>query len=250
MKMFCKKDEFKEEVRKISNDEISSIRRRCEITSSNYGNLAKRLQKRKTIFQILLPYYSVIGILNSLLSKYFVFDNDIQKSCILYWGIFISVSFLVISMQITLANYPERINEATKKLNDLKILKGKLVSLDFSNRSEFDDIVEKYDLIVSSGTLINERYFYATCKEMDRKAQMIEYKNFIDKFNNLNKIDIKELFKLYLDSRSNLFSETKAHFSTWKSLIINITNFFEFFSYMLIFALPVFIYILIIFVLK
>ena len=88
--------------------------------------IASRLQRRKTLFQILLPYYSIIGILNGIFPKYFTNIREEKISILSFWGIFISITFLVLSMQIALARYPERISATTDRLNELKILKGEL----------------------------------------------------------------------------------------------------------------------------
>ncbi len=251
---FNKKSALNKEKQSVSANEINHLKRKCEITSSNYGNFAKRLQRRKNAFQILLPYYSVIGILNALLIKYFVSLNTIQQSCISFWGICISISFLVISMQITLANYPERIDKATKKLNELKILKGKLETINSFDYEQFNEILENYNSIVSTGTLINERYFYATCKEIDKKTKE-KIKNEVlnelkkSKYDNYKIYKKFEVYNLEMKAHhDNLVLEIPKHFSRLKIFSINITNTLEFLFYLFVYILPVIVYIIIIFV--
>lgn len=197
---------------------IDNLRRKIDITSLNYANMAKRLLRRKFLFQIMLPYYSVIGILNTLIVRFIDSFNEIQKSYFAFWGIFISISFLVISLQITLAGYPERINDATNKLNSLKVLKG---HLEYTNPLKFIDldlINNRYNEIVSSGALISDRYFYEACKEIDRK----------------NKKDI--------DS-GKTDSEIERHFTPTKIKYIKFTNFLELLLFALMFLLPFIVYI-------
>lgn len=207
---------------KKNKETITNLKRKIDITSLNYANMAKRLIRRKSLFQILLPYYSVIGILNTLIVRYINNFSDTQKSYLAFWGIFISISFLVISLQITLAGYPERINDATNKLNQLKILKGNLEDINPLKTIELSLINKKYNEIVSSGTLISDRYFYDTCKEVDRK--------------NKKKIEDKKIV-----------SEIERHFTSTKIRYIKGTNGLEICLFALIFLLPFIVYIGIVF---
>lgn len=248
----------KEKSSTVSQESIDNLIRKCEITSSNYGNFAKRLQKRKNVFQILLPYYSVIGILNALFIKYFNSFNENQIACISFWGICISISFLVISMQITLANYPERIDKATKKLNELKILKGKLEAIKSLkiNNEDFKEICDRYNEIISSGTLINERYFYATCKEADKKTKEKIRNSVLESLKGTknDKEKIHEKMKNYIFEIKTHPDykklETPKHFSKSKIISINITNAIEALFYFIVYILPIIVYIIVIWFVK
>jgi len=189
--------------------------RKCILTSSNYGNLANKLQKRKTLFQVMLPYYSVIAILNTLIPKYFTISSGTKTSALNYWGIFISITFLVISMQISLAHYPERIESATKVLNELKIL---ISEIQLTTDDDYEEINEKYKEITKNNILVRRRYFYTSCKEYDRN----------------NKGTEPEVYK---------------HFSFSERFFIKFTNALEIALYILVFCLPFFVYIIIFFVL-
>ena len=197
--------------------------RKCELTASNYGNLANGLIRRKVAFQILLPYYSVIGILNSLFSKYFINTSPYKLNLLSFWGIFISITFLVVSMQISLARYPERIDIATKHLNTLKGLMGKA-----PYASDFSTILKQYEEIVNNGIVISKRYFYKSCKTADRNERVKQKKKFYQKLDD---------------------SEIKKHFSWFERIAITLCNILIIFAFALIYILPIAIYVIVLIVL-
>lgn len=219
----CSTDRIETNNFNIENSQI--LIRKCDLTSSNYGNYANRLQNRKTLFQILLPFYSVVGIVNGIFPKYFTNIGTEKITILNFWGIFISITFLVISMQIALARYPERISEATDRLNKLKILKGEIQKSNNDN-NEINDIWDRYNKIVSNGIIIHRRFFYLTCRETDRAKK------------------IKQKLGLF---NSVPDSEVRKHFSIVEQIGIVSTNILEFFSFVFIFLLPIIVYCVVLF---
>lgn len=196
-----KQEEIKEE-----------LLRNCNLTSLNYGQLANKLQKRKNIFQVLLPYYSVIGILNTLVPKYFLCISVHKQNILSFWGAFISVTFLVISMQISLARYPERISELTRILNKLKVLKSKINKC---SNNEIEDLQKEYNEIISNGVFVGRRYFYKSCKDVDKKC------------------------------KSNNSQEVQDHFSKSEKFFLSFVDIMEIILCVLVFVLPLIVYLLV-----
>lgn len=196
----------------MTNEQSKGLLRNCKLTSSNYGNLANQLQKRKNVFQILLPYYSIIGIINGLIPRFFTLCTY-QKDILAFWGICVSVTFLVISMQIALARYPERIESANNKLNSIKSLINHIES--DQQIENISDYWKEYNALISNSSFIQRRYFYKTCKITDKKSS-----------NTQNK-------------------ETASHFSKIESICFILVEFFENMFYIILFLLPFIIYIII-----
>lgn len=206
---------------KNTDAELDSFIRKCTLSSMNYGNISNKLDKRKTIFQILLPYYSIVGVINSLLPRYFDNIDNTRLNYLYFWGIVISIVFLVISMQIALARYPERIENATKNLNHLKILKNQAEHLKINENATENDLKKlwiSYNELIQSNVLVNRRYFYKTCKDYDSGNEK---------------------------KTSNYESEVKTHFKLLEKVYINFTNFLESILYFFMFILPFIVYMLI-----
>ena len=220
----CLTDEL---ITNTNSNKVNTLIRKCDLTSSNYGNYANRLQRRKILFQILLPYYSVIGVLNGIFPKHFTNIGEEKITILSFWGIFISITFLVISMQIALARYPERISEATDRLNKLKILKGELQKCS-NNEDKIDEMWCDYNKIVSEGIIIHRRFFYATCRATDRKQKI--------------STDGTKWYQHLQDS------ETNKHFSFSERTGILFTNALEILAFILIFLLPLIVYYIVLFV--
>lgn len=219
-----------------ANSIKEEILRNCDLTASNYANLANKLQKRKIIFQVLLPFYSVIGVLNGLLPKFLDFFTPIQIDLLSFWGVIISITFLVVSMQITLAKYPERIAEATKILNKLKVIKSKIKKTDENNTEELEDLYEQYNDIVHNGVFINRRFFYETCRDIDKRNGNIK-KNKSTK--------AKKDYEIEPGKESSRLTETARHFSWFEIAYIIFLSILENFFYLLIYILPIIVYIFI-----
>ena len=196
----------------MTNEQSKGLLRNCKLTSSNYGNLANQLQKRKNVFQILLPYYSIIGIINGLIPRFFTLCAY-QKDVLAFWGICVSVTFLVISMQIALARYPERIESANNKLNSIKSLINHIES--DQQIENISDFWKEYNALISNSSFIQRRYFYKTCTITDKKSS-----------NTQNK-------------------ETASHFSKIESICFILVEFFENMFFIILFLLPFIIYIIV-----
>lgn len=219
-----------------SNTVKKELLRNCNLTASNYANLLNKLQKRKIIFQFLLPFYSVIGILNGLLPKFLDFFTITQINLLSFWGVVISITFLVVSMQITLAKYPERIAEATKILNKLKSLKSEIKKTDESNTDKIEELYKQYNDIVHNGEFISRNYFFQTCRDVDKRNGHTK-KIKVQKGKKDKGIDSKK--------ESTIVSETSRHFDWLEITYIVFLTILENLLYLLIFILPIIVYTLI-----
>ena len=206
----------KEKKKSKDNHERIVFLRVCDITASNFGNLASYLQTKQRIFNILLPYYSVLGILNALLPKFFVNLSSTKITVLSYWGVVISLTFLVISMQLTIANYNKKIQQATNILNRLKCLKHEVQY----SKKETKVLWEEYKEIILDVDISSRRIFLKTCKEKDRKASIKSQCN-------------------------QSIPEVKKHFSRAEVIYLQILNILESLLFVLVFSFPVVFYILI-----
>lgn len=63
--------------------------RKCILTIGNYGQMANRLEKRNNISQFILLYYSIVGIVDSLIPKFFDISNkpELLNTVFDFWDI-------------------------------------------------------------------------------------------------------------------------------------------------------------------
>jgi hypothetical protein len=247
--IFKKKNNNSDELKKREEnilESINNLERNCTLSSSNCGNIANKLTKRKNFFQILLPYYSIIGIINGLIPRFFSPISKEKLDLLGFWGIIVSISFLVISMLISLAKYPERIERATYNLNNLKILKNNLqTAKNDLNEDEIRDYWQQYNNIIQNYSLVNRRYFYKTCKHQD-KHTIVKKTRRAKKNEMFFKYFKREIsFQEYIKQRNNIsvYSELDTHFSFIEKLSYELLNFLETISYITVLILPFLVYI-------
>ena len=87
-------------------------------TQSNYSNMLKRLQRKKSFSNFVISYYSIALIVYSLTAVFFpeVFDEKLSS----YFNIILSIVVLTYSLIITNAKYSERIQAAEWIMNEVK----------------------------------------------------------------------------------------------------------------------------------
>lgn len=140
-------------------------------TSGNYANMHDRLKIRDNMSKFLIIYYSIIGIINSLLPKYmvkFVLETDILN----FSALIISIILLVASLYVSLAKYSERTIEAMSALDNLKRMKKEIImySEDDLMKDEyklFKELTYKYHNIVDNMELRTDFDYYKTCKSLN-----------------------------------------------------------------------------------
>ena len=202
---------------------IDNLKRNCKLTATNYGNLANRLLKRKNIFQIMLPYYSVVGIINAVIPMYFTQISSAKKVVLSFWGLAIAITFLVVSLKISMAHYSERIDRATEMLNKLKAISND-VEADREDILKTPSMIksywERYHSVIEKDEIIDKRYFYFTCKGEDKK------------------------------NPNGNTSEVKSHFSRAEIIYINVVWLLENSLYIFLFVLPFLVYLYVFLILK
>lgn len=160
---------------------MATLERRLSLTIGNYSQMANRLEKRNSIFQFILIYYSIIGIVDSLLPKYFDFTTNVSATmCNIFdfWDILIAIILLIFSSQIALFKYPERIKNCMVMLNRLKKLNGELLS---SAKNVSDAYQEYHEITKNIDFLFSRSDFYLSCKNYDVKHQSTEVKTHFSK---------------------------------------------------------------------
>ena len=137
-------------------------RKICSTTLSNYINMEKRLSESKRMSNLILTYYSIFLIINSLTALYFEWYN---KQLCEYFGLILSIVLLAYSLINSNANYSQRIDSVTNAINELKTLKRTLTD---DNINEFK---EKYYNITDNVEFRSDIDFFYTvkslCKELN-----------------------------------------------------------------------------------
>ncbi|MBR0348023.1 MAG: hypothetical protein IIX16_00115 [Clostridia bacterium] len=155
---------------------MENLNRKLSLTIGNYSQMANRLEKRNSIFQFVLIYYSIIGIVDALLPKYFDFTTNVSatmNNVFDFWDILIAIILLIFSSQIALFKYPERIKNCMVTLNQLKMLQGALLS---STQTVENAYKEYYEITQNINFLFSRSDFYLSCKNYDVKNQGSEVK--------------------------------------------------------------------------
>ena len=118
-------------------------RKICSTTLSNYINMEKRLSENKRMSNLILTYYSVFLIINSLTAIFFDWYN---KHLSEYFGLILSIVLLAYSLINSNANYAQRIDAVTKAINDLKTLKRNLTDNNIEEfKSQYNDVVDNVE---------------------------------------------------------------------------------------------------------
>lgn len=149
----------------------NSLEKDINYTSRNYANMYDRLLLRDNVSKFFIVYYSIIAIVNSILPKYI--QDIANKSYIFdFSSVIISIILLVVSLSVSLANYPERKLKAMIALDKLKRMKKDIGiysedELVVDKHKLFKEITQKYHEIVDNMELRSDYDYYKTCKSLN-----------------------------------------------------------------------------------
>lgn len=179
----------------------------CNVTLSNYTNMEKRLSFLKSFSNIMLIYYSIFLIINTITSKYFSFYNAVLAE---YLGLIISVTMLAFSVVNNYSNYAQRIEKITDSINKMKNIKRTINEDDF-NPKEFSAL---YNEITDNTEVRSDSDFFLTIKQLCKdnnipwmiKPSKINVKNemgekiksYLSEINRIN-LTLKSIFKIFLE---------------------------------------------------
>lgn len=138
----------------------------CDVTLSNYANMEKRLSFLKTFSNIMLIYYSIFLIINTISSKYFIFYNAELAE---YLGLIISVTMLAFSVVNNYSNYAQRIEKVTESINKLKTLKRTINDETFNAES----FSKEYYEITDTTELRSDSDFFLTTKQLCKEKGIL-----------------------------------------------------------------------------
>lgn len=152
----------------LSKEQIDELSRRCSLTIGNISKMANRLERRNNWFQFLLLYYSIVGIINALIPKYFDLENSLPPfifNAFEFWDVVIAIVLLIVSSQVALFKYPERIKACVNKLNEIKAF-----SIDMKKNAINHTYYDRYEQITKDFDFLFSRVdFYYSCIEFDAK---------------------------------------------------------------------------------
>lgn len=138
--------------------DVGKFRKIIETTLSNYANMIKRLERKKSISEFVLTYYSIFLIITTLTGKYFPAYYDITVSE--YFNIILSVIVLIYSLIIKNADYSTRITNIMDSLNQLKTIKREI------DDNSLDECSKRYNDIVDKTERRNDVDFFITVKHL------------------------------------------------------------------------------------
>lgn len=144
-------------------------------TQSNYSNMLKRLQIRKSFSNFVITYYSIALIVYTLTAEFFPDEFNTELSN--YFNIILSIVVLTYSLIITNAKYSERIQAAERVLNEVKAKKRELTDDNVAEkRKEYEDIMLKAEYR-------SEIDFFRTLKQKCKKNDVcwLYYKKSLEK---------------------------------------------------------------------
>ena len=197
-------------------ENMDNLKRKCLLTIGNISKMANRLERRNNWFQFFLIYYSIVGIIDALIPKYFSLTTALPmyvNSIFEFWDVLIAIVLLIFSSQVALFKYLERIKSCVNKLNQLKAYSN---NIGFNNQ-EYD----KYNAIMADiDFLFNRTDFYYSCVEFDKKSSSSRIFFFPKKT-----------------------SETSKHFTKFEILFILLKKWLENTFYFTLTILPVLTYI-------
>lgn len=169
-------------------------------TQSNYSNMLKRLQIRKSFSNFVITYYSITLIVYTLTAEFFPdkFNTELSN----YFNIILSIVVLTYSLIITNAKYSERIQAAERVLNEVKAKKRELTE---------DNVAEKrkeYEVIMSKAEYRSEIDFFRTLKQKCKKNDVcwLRYKKGLEKMEDRDEAD---KLKEYLSENFPLTQQLK-----------------------------------------
>lgn len=184
-------------------------------TQSNYSNMLKRLQSKKTFSNFVITYYSISLIVYSLTAEFYSDIFDVKLSS--YFNIILSVVVLTYSLIITNAKYSERIQAAEKVLNEVKAKKRMLTE------DTVKDVSIEYEKIMSKAEYRSEIDFFRTLKQKCKKYRVRWYR--WNKESEWSDIKLEEVQRMqeYLGENFPIIQQIKIVFGyVWQGAIIGI----------------------------
>ena len=133
-------------------------------TQSNYANMIKRLSRKQKILNLVLIYYSIFLIVNTLTGKYFpqYFNTELSE----YFGIILSVVMLAYSLINNSSNYAVRISDIEESLNRLKTIKRSL------SEENLDECISEYNKVADSTERREDVDFFITVKHLCKEFKI------------------------------------------------------------------------------
>lgn len=124
----------------------------------------RRLSINSSISNIILIYYSIFLIVNSLILVFFkdIYNKNISD----FSSIVISVVLLVYSLINSKAAYIQRIEKTQEVINKLKSLKRRIKNKDIM------DIKNRYDEIANNAEVRSDLDFFRTIKQLCKKKNI------------------------------------------------------------------------------
>lgn len=169
-------------------------------TQSNYSNMLKRLQIRKSFSNFVITYYSITLIVYTLTAEFFPdkFNTELSN----YFNIILSIVVLTYSLIITNAKYSERIQAAERVLNEVKAKKRELTEGNVAEKRK------EYENIMSKAEYRSEIDFFRTLKQRCKKNDVcwLRYKKGLEKMEDRDEAD---KLKEYLSENFPLTQQLK-----------------------------------------
>ena len=169
-------------------------------TQSNYSNMLKRLQIRKSFSNFVITYYSITLIVYTLTAEFFPdkFSTELSN----YFNIILSIVVLTYSLIITNAKYSERIQTAERVLNEVKAKKRELTEGNVAEKRK------EYENIMSKAEYRSEIDFFRTLKQKCKKNDVcwLRYKKGLEKMEDRDEAD---KLKEYLSENFPLTQQLK-----------------------------------------
>lgn len=169
-------------------------------TQSNYSNMLKRLQIRKSFSNFVITYYSITLIVYTLTAEFFPdkFNTELSN----YFNIILSIVVLTYSLIITNAKYSERIQAAERVLNEVKTKKRELTEGNVAEKRK------EYENIMSKAEYRSEIDFFRTLKQKCKKNDVcwLRYKKGLEKMEDRDEAD---KLKEYLSENFPLTQQLK-----------------------------------------
>ena len=169
-------------------------------TQSNYSNMLKRLQIRKSFSNFVITYYSITLIVYTLTAEFFPdkFNTELSN----YFNIILSIVVLTYSLIITNAKYSERIQAAERVLNEVKTKKRELIECNVAEKRK------EYENIMSKAEYRSEIDFFRTLKKKCKKNDVcwLRYKKGLEKMQDRDEAD---KLKEYLSENFPLTQQLK-----------------------------------------
>lgn len=169
-------------------------------TQSNYSNMLKRLQIRKSFSNFVITYYSITLIVYTLTAEFFPdkFNTELSN----YFNIILSIVVLTYSLIITNAKYSERIQAVERILNEVKAKKRELTEGNVAEKRK------EYENIMSKAEYRSEIDFFRTLKQKCKKNDVcwLRYKKGLEKMEDRDEAD---KLKEYLSENFPLTQQLK-----------------------------------------